>query len=287
MTAALEILDAHLHVWDLTVSDYAWLTPEHGDLHASFPPPMARERLEQAGVASAILVQAEDSERDTTYLLDVADHHPWVAGVVGWIRLDDPTAAARQLDRWTGHPAFCGVRHLVHDDPRDDFLSLPEVRSSLALLPDHGLPFDVPDAWPRHLAAAVDLARALPQLTVVLDHLGKPPTDPQDRRHWADLVGELADCPNTVAKLSGLQSPDRPFTAEAVRPAWDVALEAFGPHRLMYGGDWPMTTASGDYPAALAVARELTRELSPSEQQEIFAGTARRVYHRQTVTTSE
>jgi L-fuconolactonase len=280
MTGTHRILDAHLHVWDLSVSEYAWLPPAHGRLRASFTPQKARRELTAAGVDAAILVQAEDSEGDTTYLLDVASHQPWVAGVVGWIQLGDPERAEQQLARWTAHQAFCGIRHLVHNDPRNDFLALPNVRRSLAMVAELGLPFDVPDAWPRHLEGTVSLARAVPGLSIVLDHLGKPPRDAVGQDRWRLCLRELAACPNTTAKVSGLQTPGQPFTPEAIRPAWDTAVELFGPSRLMYGGDWPMTTDFGGYPAALSLATTLAEQLSPRERGQLFAGTAERVYHR-------
>ena len=285
MTTAPPILDAHLHVWDLSVSDYAWLTPAHGPLHATFAPEDAAQRLRAAGVGSAILVQAEDSVRDTAYLLEVAERHAWVAGVVGWIRLDDPVAAAHQLDRWCEYPAFCGVRHLVHDDPRDDFLELPAVRHSLGLVAERGLTFDVPDAWPRHLGSATDLARALPELSLVLDHLGKPPREGEALTAWAASLRALAECPNTAAKVSGLQTPGSPFTADALRGIWDTAMTCFGADRLMFGSDWPMTTAHGGYPTTTVVAWGLAQELSDVERAKFFAGNAERAYRRRASAT--
>jgi L-fuconolactonase len=271
-------IDAHLHVWDLAVSEYAWLTPEHGALHATFPPSAARAELAAAGIDAAVLVQAEDSERDTGYLLDVAGEHSWVAGVVGWVRLDDPARAARQLDRWQQHRAFRGVRHLVHDDPREDFLDLPSVRRSLRMLAERGLPFDVPDAWPRHLDAVERLAADLPELTVVVDHLAKPPRGRDDFGQWQEAIRAVARHPNTVAKVSGLQFPGAPFTTAAIRPVFDHALELFGPARLMYGGDWPMTVAEGGYAAVWRVLSGLIGELSQDERACLLSGTAKRVY---------
>lgn len=266
------VVDAHLHIWDLGRSDYAWLTPEFGPLYATYTPEQAQAELEAAGIASAVLVQAEDSERDTELMLEAAYRHPWIAGVVGWVPLDGPAVAERQLDR------LCGVRHLVHDDPRDDFLLLPAVRRSLRRLAELGLPFDVPDAWPRHLAATADLAAALPELRIVVDHLGKPPFGGGDWEHWRATLEDVAACPNTVAKVSGLQVPGRPFTVDAVRPAWEVALELFGPQRLMWGSDWPLTVLVGGYGHAWEVMSTLVAELSGDEQARVLSGTATDVY---------
>ena len=276
--ARAAVVDAHLHVWDLERSEYAWLTPQLGPLYATFTPEQAHGELEAAGIAAAVLVQAEDSERDTDLMLAAAERHPWIAGVVGWVQLDDPAVAERQLDRRQHQPRFRGVRHLVHDDPRDDFLLLPAVRRSLRLLADRGIPFDVPDAWPRHLAATADLAAALDDLRIVVDHLGKPPFGGADWDAWRDTLRAVAARPNTTAKVSGLQVPGRPFTVDEVRPAWEVALELFGPARLMWGSDWPLTVPAGGYGHAWNVMSALIAELSPQEQVQILSGTARSTY---------
>ena len=272
------VVDAHLHIWDLERGEYSWLTPELGPLYATFTPEQARAELAAAGIASAVLVQAEDSERDTELMLEAAGRHPWIAGVVGWVRLDDTAAAERQLERWSGEPRVRGVRHLVHDDPRDDFLALPAVRASLRRLAERGIPFDVPDAWPRHLAATADLAAALPDLRVVVDHLGKPPFGSAGWERWRATLATVAARPNTVAKVSGLQVPGRPFTVAEVRPAWETALELFGPTRLMWGSDWPLTVLVGGYQQAWEVMSSLIAELSPDERAQVMSSTAASVY---------
>ena len=271
-------VDAHLHVWDLARSEYAWLTPDLGPLHATFTPEQAHAELEAAGIASAVLVQAEDSERDTELMLDAANRHPWIAGVVGWVQLDDPAVAERQLDRWQEQPRFRGVRHLVHDDPARR-LPPPCARPPVApAARRRGIPFDVPDAWPRHLAATADLAAELPDLRIVVDHLGKPPFGGADWERWRTTLRDVAAHPNTIAKVSGLQVPGRPFTVAEVRPAWDVALELFGPERLMWGSDWPLTVLTGGYRHTWEVMSSLVAELTPDEQALILSGTATAVY---------
>jgi L-fuconolactonase len=281
------VIDAHLHLWDLQRSAYSWITPEHGPLHTTITPDRAAGELAAVGVERAVLVQAEDSVTDTEFMLDVAAGHDWVAGVVGWVQLDDPAVAAAQLDRFAADPAFCGVRHLVHDDPRDDFLALPGVRTSLRMLAARGLPYDVPDAWPRHLAAVADLAADIPELTVVVDHLGKPPHARPDFGEWRGVLTRVAAHPNTVAKVSGLQVPGEPFTVERLRPAWDAALELFGPDRLMWGSDWPMTLLTAGYAGTWEVMSALVDELVPNEQAKILVETAERVYRLPAVPEEE
>jgi L-fuconolactonase len=272
------VIDAHLHLWDLQRSAYSWITPELGPLHTTITAERAEGELGAVGVERAVLVQAEDSVADTEFMLEVAAGRDWVAGVVGWVQLDDPAVAAAQLDRFAAEPAFRGVRHLVHDDPRDDFLALPAVRTSLGLLAERGLPFDVPDAWPRHLTATAELAGALPALTVVLDHLGKPPHGRPDFPAWREAFAAVAARPNTVAKVSGLQVRGEPFTVAGIRPAWESALELFGPDRLMWGSDWPMTLLTAGYAGTWEVMAELIGELTEKEQDKILEGTAQRVY---------
>jgi L-fuconolactonase len=281
------VIDSHLHLWELPAEGpdnnaprpYPWLGPQHGGLFRSYGEAEALETLDAAGVSGAVLVQADDTVADTDLMLGVADRNSWVLGVVGWIPLDKPAEAEPELKRFLRNPALRGIRHLIHDDPRDDFLELPAVRDSLRMLADHGLSFDIPDAFPRHLARTVQLARELPELTIVLDHLGKPPlADAAAMDLWRQDFRALAESPNTVAKVSGLYVPGIPYTAEALRPLWDEAMEAFGPKRLMIGGDWPVSTLGAPYGHTLEVLLELADELTSAERQEFLEATAVRTY---------
>ncbi len=277
MSAPLRI-DAHMHLWDLTVSEYGWLGPQFGPLYANWSAGQAEPELRQAGMDGAVLVQAEDSRIDTQFMLDTADTHDWVLGVVGWVQLDSTDVARRDLETWSAHPRFSGIRHLLNDDPREGFLDLPDVRASLAEVAARGLAFDVHDAWPRHLDAATRLAADLPGLTLVLDHLGKPPRGQDDFGDWSAGVSRFAAHQNTVGKLSSLRRADQPFTVDALREVFDLALATFGPDRLMHGGDWPMTVPAGGYEPTWQVMRALIGELSETEQDAILGGTAARVY---------
>ncbi|WP_125776616.1 amidohydrolase family protein [Antribacter gilvus] len=271
-------VDAHLHLWRLADGGYGWLTPDLTGLYRDFTAADAGAELSRAGVSAAILVQADDTIADTWAMLDVAARHPWVAGVVGWVRLDDPPTARRQLEEHAATGLVVGLRHLAHVDPRPDLLRLPAVRASLAEVARAGLAFDVPDAWPRLFPHVIELADALPDLTIVLDHLGKPPRGGGDLPAWRAAFTDLARRPNVVAKVSGLRRPGAPYDREALAEVWYDALAAFGPERLMWGSDWPMNVPEGGYAPTVTVLRELIAGLSPDERVAVEGGTACRVY---------
>ncbi len=272
------VIDAHLHLWDIASGGYGWLTPEAGALYDTFTAEQAHAELAASGVAGAVLVQADDTDADTDSMLQVAAGHAWVSGVVGWVPLEHPAAAEARLEELTEHPVFCGVRHLVHEDPRDGFLELDGVRRSLALLARRGLAFDVPNAWPRHLDQTTRVAAALPELTVVIDHLGKPPRGRDDFGAWRASFEAASRLPNTVAKVSGLAVPGQGGAADDLREVWSIALEAFGPSRMLWGSDWPVSTLSGGYAETFGTLMSLVDELSADERAAVRGGTAARVY---------
>lgn len=274
------IVDSHLHIWERSAGQYGWLVPEFGPIYDDFPPERASRELVEAGVSGAILVQADDTEFDARYMFDAAKRYPWVWGVVAWVPIDEPAKAEAILGQWLSEETFCGVRQLVHDDPRDNVYRLPEVATTVDLLAHHGLPLDVPDAWPRDLPQVVDLARTHPGLTVILDHMGKPPVDPDELVRWSSSIRAFAEQPNTVVKLSGLHRPDRPFTLDSVKSLWDLALDFFGPERMMVGSDWPISVAYGGYQPTWQTMQSLVATLSDGERDAVSWRTATRVYGR-------
>lgn len=167
----------------------------------------------------------------------------------------------------------------MQDEPDPRWLLRPEVRRGLGAVAAAGLAYDLV-VRPLHLPAATATAAALPGLTFVLDHLGKPPVATGQLAPWAGRLRRLAALPNTVAKLSGLVTEASPGrrTAADLRPYADTALEAFGPQRLLFGSDWPVCTLAAGYGEVLDTARELTERLSPDERAAVLAGNAVRVY---------
>jgi len=277
----VSIIDAHHHVWDLDVRDQDWISgPEMAAIRRSFTVDDLRPAAQTAGVTATIVVQTVTVAAETPELLALAVGDPLVAGVVGWTDLTSE-GIGDQLDRLqSGHGGrfLVGIRHQVQSEPDPDWLRRPDVIRGLRAVAAAGLCYDLV-VRPHQIAAATYAAAAVPGLTFVLDHAGKPPIASGDVEAWAAEIRALAAQPNTVCKLSGLVTEALPGAPPAAfAPYAEAVLIAFGPDRIMFGSDWPVCLLASDYAGVVALARWLTGDLSDAERTAVFALTAARVY---------
>jgi L-fuconolactonase len=276
----MSVIDAHHHVWDLSVRDQPWLAGAGmAPIRRTFTLDDLRPHARAAGVGATVLVQTVTVAAETPELLALAGADPLVAGVVGWADLTSP-AIADDLARLAAGPGgrrLAGIRHQVQSEPDPDWLRRPDVIRGLRAVAAAGLCYDLV-VLPRQLPAAAHAAAAVPGLTLVLDHAGKPRVG-GDLGAWAAAVRDLAALPNMMCKLSGLVT-EAPHGAQAQAFAVvaDVVLGAFGAGRVMFGSDWPVCLLAGDYAGVMALARSLTAGLSPSERAAVFGETAARAY---------
>jgi len=276
------IVDAHHHVWDLSVRDQDWITgPELQPLRRNFTLADLEPETRAAGVGRTVLVQTITVPEETPEFLSLAAETELIGGVVGWTDLTRPDVADELalLAELPGGTYLRGIRHQVQGEPDPEWLLHPDVRQGLTAVAAAGLVYDLV-VLPHQLPACVKAAEGHPELTFVLDHLGKPPIASGELAPWATQVRDLAALPNTVCKLSGLVTETDPktWTVRDLAPYVDTVLEAFGPSRLMFGSDWPVCTLAATYAQVVGAAEELTAGLSDSERAEVFSGTARRVY---------
>lgn len=272
----MRTIDAHVHVWELDRLEYGWLTAAAGPLFRDVTVEETLAATSDAGVDGVVLVQAADSIVETRWLADIARSTAAVLGVVGWLPIGSPERVAAALDT-EFVDALCGVRALVHDSPDDGLLTSQPVIETVRLLGRRGLAFDVPDAFPRLATATCGLLRAAPHSVIVIDHLGKPGPN-ADLDAWADWIRRVAAHPNSVGKLSGFVPSGKGLPAAVVARIVDVALEAFGPDRLLFGSDWPLSATGAGYRDVLDVTTEAISALSEPERAAVLAGTAARVY---------
>lgn len=275
-------VDAHHHVWDLAVRDQDWIKgPELQPLRRDFGVADLAPQARAAGVDRTVLVQTITVPEETPEFLALAAESELIGGVVGWTDLTRPDVADElaRLRELPGGRHLKGIRHQVQGESDPEWLLRPDVRDGLAAVAEAGLVYDLV-VLPHQLPACVRAADGHPELTFVLDHLGKPPIATGAMQPWATAVRGLAALPNTVCKLSGMvtEADHAKWTVDGLRPYADTVLDAFGPGRLMFGSDWPVCTLAASYGQVVDAVEELTGGLGAEERAEIFGGTATRVY---------
>jgi L-fuconolactonase len=273
-------VDAHHHVWDLDRRPQPWTAP-FPVLQRSFGLPELEPELDRAGVDGTVVVQTVDSLDETLDLLALAASSDRVLGVVGWFdlpaadladRLDEARSAA-------GGPRLVGARHQLQVEPDPAWLRRNDVRRGLRTLADRGLVLDVVVS-PDQLPLVTETVTALHDVRFVLDHAGKPPLASGELGAWTRDVRRLAHLPNVAVKVSGLvtEADWGTWTPDALRPAVEVVLDAFGVERTMTGSDWPVCLLAATYSEVTAVHDDLTAGLSPDEREAVHGGTAVRWY---------
>ena len=271
------LVDTHLHMWDVDRSPYDWLR-EIPALDHTHRVSDGLPELERLGVTAAVLIQSDDTDSDTDAMLAAARDHQIVRGVVGYAPLHDQHRAAARLDL-IGHE-LVGVRNLVHMRA-DEWMRAPGFVAGVGLLAARGLVFELVCGSPAQLADGIRLADRYPDLTIIVDHLARPPIGAASREPWWSSITEAARRPNVFAKISGLDSMvGRPSEwAEAdIRPYIGHALDVFGPRRCMIGGDWPIVKLSGGYERAMRAVIHALDGLTPAEQAAVRSETAVEVY---------
>ncbi|MCX5143945.1 MULTISPECIES: amidohydrolase [unclassified Streptomyces] len=282
MSAATGFVDAHVHVWDLAVRSQPWIVgPGLAPIRRNFCVEDLKPAAQAAEVTSAILVQTAATRKETSEFLALAGQHTLIGGVVGWVDLTAPDVADQVAELREGpHGRYLrSIRHPVQGEPDRRWLCRTDVHRGLKAVAAAGLAYDLL-VTPEQLSAAAETARAIPHLRLVLNHLGKPSPAPGAAALWSQGLRALARNGNVSAKMSGLltEIPQGSSWTDEVRPYVDMALNAFGPDRLMAGSDWPVCLLAADYGKTLETGRALIADLSAAERAKILAGTARSVY---------
>ena len=274
------IVDSHQHFWQLSQPfDYGWLNAaDKAKIRRDFLPEHLEPLIRAADVERTVFVQTQHNVAENRWALDLAEKNDFMAGVVGWVDLASPDCE-RQLLEFKDHPKFVGVRHVTQDEPDDTFIDREDVIRGLKVLEKHGVPFDLL-FYVKHLRHVPALARKLPNLPMVIDHLAKPEIKDLRLDNWLPHLQAAAAFPNIYCKLSGMitEADWRNWRATDLRPYVQAAIECFGPERCIFGSDWPVCELAGTYQQVINALREALGPISPADEAQIFGGTAARFY---------
>ena len=275
-------IDTHIHVWNLEQVEYPWLQGNTSILNRTYGLEELETERRTAGITAGVLVQAANSLEETAWMIETAQKHRWIMGVVGWLPLQDPDATARILESdYRPGTLLKGVRHLIHDEADPKWLLQDMVLQSLGVLAAHDIPYDFVGIVPAHIETALKVAEKWPDLRMIFDHLNQPPISRKDKR-WEELMKEAATHRNFYGKISGLgtaANKGQEWTAGDLEPCIEFALHHFGVDRCCCGGDWPVSLLAGTYEKTWKAYRTVIADyLTPDDQDKILYRNAKRFY---------
>ena len=271
-------IDSHHHFWKYDPVEYSWMNDDMGILKSDHLPTDLKKEIDAAGIDGVVSVQASQSMKETDDLLRYAAEEDFVKGVVGWFPLADDRVG-ESLAKYAENPWLKGVRHVVQDEPDDRFILGGDFNRGITLLKEFNLVYDIL-IYERQLAPSIEFVDRHPELVFVLDHVAKPRIRDGAMEPWADLMRQMAERPNVSCKLSGMatEADWANWTESQLIPYLDVALEAFGPDRLMFGSDWPVARLAVEYGPWVKLMTTYLSKLSLSEQAAIWGENAIQAY---------
>jgi L-fuconolactonase len=271
-------IDSHQHFWRYNPARDAWITDEMALLKHDFLPEQFAQESAANGIDASVAVQADQSENETEFLLELAKKNERIVGVVGWVDLLSPHAAER-LEHFSHFEKLRGFRHIAQSEKDDGFLARDDVVKGVAQLRQFGFTFDIL-IYSRQLPAAIELVSRLPEQRFVIDHIAKPEIRAKKTEPWAAQMRQIAQNNNVFCKVSGMvtQADWHNWKPEDFKPYLDVVFEAFGTERLMFGSDWPVCLVAASYRQAKQLIDDYVRGFSEADKGKIFGRTAERFY---------
>lgn len=270
-------IDAHQHFWQYDREKHAWIDEEMKIIRRDFPPNDLFPLLQGAEIDGTVAVQADETWRETEYLLDQASQYPWIKAVVGWVDIGNPKIGD-YLDIASESPKLKGFREILQSR-KPDYMLRSEFIKGIHLLGKRGFTYDIL-IFPEHLDASLQLVSKCPNQPFVIDHLAKPKIKTGEWKEWRKKMALLAERELVYCKLSGMitEADLKKWTYEDILPYMEIALELFGPQKLMYGSDWPVCLIAGEYERVWEAINRFTDALSAGEKEKILGGTAREFY---------
>jgi L-fuconolactonase len=269
-------IDSHQHFWRLDRGDYTWLTPAFEPVYRDYLPEDLEPQIARAGVSSTIAVQAAATVDETRFLLELAQRHSFIAGVVGWVDFES-VAAPATIAELAEDNHLVGLRPMIQDIPETEWMLNPQLAPVFEVMIDHDLVFDAL-VKPQHLMPLYELIGSHPELRVVVDHGAKPALRGGDLTEWKRDITAIARDTRAVCKLSGLVTEAGSANPAALAECVDHLLETFGPRRLLWGSDWPVCELVCSYEEWYQASEMLLVRVAPADRELIYSANARETY---------
>jgi L-fuconolactonase len=271
-------IDSHQHFWSYNSNEYGWISSDMDILRKDYLPDQLSTELSSIGFDGSVAVQARQSPEETQWLLNLAEQNSFIKGVIGWVDLCSPDVE-KQLIQFSVNPKLVGIRHVIQDEPDDDFILRKSFLRGIAYLKKFGLTYDIL-VFPSHLSNTIQFVSQFPEQVFILDHIAKPLIKDKKISPWKEDIEKLARFSNVYCKLSGMvtEANVKNWNQEDLIPYLDIVFDTFGTHRLMIGSDWPVCKIAGSYKQVMQVVLDYIRTFPEQDKKKILGENAVKAY---------
>lgn len=273
-------IDAHQHFWKFNIQEYAWIDDSMDILQKDHLPDDLAKILKTNNFDGSIAVQARQTVEETQWLLNFAEQHSIIKGVVGWLDLRSDKLD-EQLEIFGRHPKLVGLRHVVQGEPDDRFILGKKFMRGIEKLLDYDLAYDIL-IFPKQLDASIEFVKHFSEHRFVLDHIAKPLIKDRIISPWDGQIKQLASLPNVFCKVSGMvtEADWRTWSVSDFAPYLDVVFNEFGMDRVMFGSDWPVCTVAASYENVIEIVDKFLDKHNFSEEDKaaVWGGNAQNFY---------
>ena len=273
------VIDSHQHFWKYDSDKHAWIDDSMSSIRQDFLPLQLEKLYKAQGVDGCVAVQADQTDEETAFLLQLSKNHPIIKGVVGWVDLRSPDIS-ELLEAYSSEEIIKGFRHIVQGEADPNFLLRPSFLNGISELKKHDFTYDIL-VFPHQLGAVLEFVKTFPDQKFVIDHIAKPYIKDGFYDGWAALMMEIGKQKNVYCKLSGIitEADYHHWTKSEIIPYLDLVLDAYGPNRLMFGSDWPVCLVAGNYQEVKELIVNFIVKLSSDEQRNIMGANALKFYN--------
>jgi L-fuconolactonase len=271
-------VDAHQHFWQFNPQKDAWITEEMAVLKNDFLPKNLQPLLQQHQFDGCVAVQADSSEKETLFLLNLAEQNDFIKGVVGWLDLCNENIEER-LYHFLKFDALKGIRHILQAE-EDGFMFRKDFQRGISALQKYNLTYDIL-IFPHQLKEAIELVDKHPKQKFILDHSAKPYIKDGKIKAWQRHIETLSEFENVACKISGFttEADWKSWNKNEIKPYLDVVFNSFGTKRTLFGSDWPVSILAGKFAETVSLVEDYVQQFSETKQQEIMGLNAKHWYH--------
>ena len=276
----MQRIDAHQHFWRFDPVRDNWINSDMSVIARDFLPDDLLPILQRNNIDGTVVVQTCHMDEDNRFMLELAEQHSFIKGVVGWVNLQSVKVEDKLKYYHERYPKMKGFRHVLQADPDDQLMLRDSFKNGISLLNKYNFTYDIL-IYPKHLKYAAQLAAEFPDQKFVVDHLAKPYIKSKEINGWKRDIEALSKHLNVYCKVSGMltEADWYSWRTDDFMPYLDTVFNAFSISRVIYGSDWPVCKLAGGYNRALEILQIYTSRFSEKEQEMFYGGNAIEFYN--------